>query len=266
MRRPVSKCPAPLFPATPLPPSATVSGRTIGEKTVQVKVGIVRGGAVGLAAGTALVAAVLSGCAESSGTDDKGQSGSSAKAEVTAGTAASGGTIGAAGSACELPVSFDIAKHWKAKGIDAEAEMSKASKGSGGGLPGGLADAFLRQGPVTTACEIDAKPAGNIGFLRLWTGRPGDTDARTVLREFVAAEDNVSEEKYHSFKTATGVTGVEVEYLYTSKLLEETKKETALAVGTPDGPVVLHLGGMDTDEHEEMRPAYELAKRTLRVR
>ncbi|MEW2260163.1 lipoprotein [Streptomyces sp. NPDC047869] len=236
---------------------------------MQVKVGNVRGGTVGLTAGTALLAAVMSGCAGSSGADGKGRSDSPAKAEATtgaaAGTAASAGTIGAAGSACELPVSFDLAKHWKAKGIDAGAEMSKASKGSDS-LSGDLAEAFLRQGPVTTACEIDAKPAGNIGFLRVWTGKPGDADARTVLREFLAAEDNVSEEKYHSFRTAAGVAGVEVEYLYTSKLLEETKKETALAVGTPDGPVVLHLGGMDTAEHEEMRPAYELAKRTLRVR
>ncbi|MFE3637743.1 lipoprotein [Streptomyces sp. NPDC059168] len=218
--------------------------------------------------GTTLLAAVLSGCAGSSGTDAGHRTAASAEAATTggaAGTAASGGTIGAAGSACELPVSFDVAKDWKARGIDAEAEMSKASKGSGGGLPDDLADAFLRQGPVTAACEIDAKPAGSIGFLRVWTGKPGDTDARTALREFVAAEDNVGEERYHSFTTASGVAGVEVEYLYTSKLLEETKKETALAVGTPDGPVVLHLGGMDTDEHEEMRPAYELAKRTLRV-
>lgn len=249
--------------------SDTVSGRTIGEKTVQVKVGIVRGGAVGLAAGTALLAAVSSGCAGSSGTDGEGRPASTATAATNgaaARTAASGGTIGAAGSACELPVSFDIAKQWKAKGIDAEAELSKASNDSGGGLSGDLADAFLRQGPVTTACEIDAKPAGNIGFLRVWTGRPGGPGARSALRDFVAAEDGVSEEKYHSFRTSGGVAGVEVEYLYTSKLLDETKKETALAVGTPDGPVVLHLGGMDTEEHEEMRPAYELAKRTLRVR
>jgi hypothetical protein len=35
--------------------------------------------------------------------------------------------------------------------------------------------------------------------------------------------------------------GVEVEYLYTSKLLDETKPERALAVTTPNRPVVLHL-------------------------
>ncbi|MFI6355051.1 lipoprotein [Streptomyces sp. NPDC050743] len=229
---------------------------------MQVRVGPGRGAVVVAVA----LAAVLGGCAKSADGDGKNASSASpaAKGEGAKGTGtASGGSIGAAGSACELPVRFDIAKHWKAKAIDAEVVLSKGSKGSDGDLGGSLADAFLRQGPVTAACEIDAKPAGHIGFLRVWTGKPGKADAASVLREFVAAEDDVSKERYHSFRTGSGLTGVEVEYLYTSKLLDETKTETALAVGTPDGPVVLHLGGMDTEEHEAMRPAYELAKRTL---
>lgn len=229
---------------------------------MQVRVGSMSGAVVVAVA----LAAVLGGCAKPSDGDRKASSASpAAKGDGAAkGTAtASGGSIGAAGSACHLPVRFDIAKHWKAKAIAAEAELSKASKGSDGDLSGSLADAFLRQGPVTAACEIDAKPAGHIGFLRVWTGKAGKADAGSVLREFVAAEDNVSKEEYHSFRTGSGLTGVEVEYLYTSKLLDETKTETALAVSTSHGPVVLHLGGMDTEEHEAMRPAYELAKRTL---
>ncbi|MFE1882944.1 lipoprotein [Streptomyces diastatochromogenes] len=230
---------------------------------MQVRVGSVRGRVVQ----AVVLAAVLAGCSQSPDGDAEA-SGSPSAAEsagANSAVAARGGTVGATGSACELPVSFDIAKRWKAKGIDAEKELSKASKGSDGDLGGALADSLLRQGPVTTACEIDAKPAGKIGFLRVWTGEPGDADARTVLRQFVAAEDNTSKEKYRSFRTASGLSGVEVEYLYTSKLLEETKKESAFAVSTPDGPVVLHLGGMDTDEHNAMLPAYELAKQTLRV-
>ncbi|MEU2060406.1 lipoprotein [Streptomyces sp. NPDC013455] len=246
---------------------------------MQVGVGAVGGRAV---VAVALVA-VLGGCAQSGDDGGKKSARTSAGAKGTRGTdsagkeatgkgsagkdaaVATGGTIGAAGSACELPVSFRLAKHWKAKPVDAEKELGKASKGEDGDLTGALAEAFLRQGPVTTACEIDAKPAGNIGFLRVWTGEPGDADAGGVLRAFVAAEDNVSKEKYRSFKTGGGLAAVEVEYLYTSKLLEETKKESAFAVSTPEGPVVLHLGGMDTEEHEEMRPAYDLAKRTLKL-
>lgn len=227
---------------------------------MQVRVGSVRGRAVQ----AVMLAAVLGGCAQSPG-DPAKASGSPSASGAKSTAAASGGTIGAAGSACELPVSFDVAPHWKAKAVDAGKQMAKGPDGSDGDLSGALAEALLHQGPVTAACEIDAKPAGNIGFLRVWTGKPGDADARTVLRQFVAAEDNVSKERYRSFTTERGLPGVEVEYLYTSKVLEETKKETALAVLTPDGAVVLHLGGMDTEEHEAMRPAYELAKRTLRV-
>lgn len=43
---------------------------------------------------------------------------------------------------------------------------------------------------MTLACEIDAKPAGNIGFLRVWVAdepaAPGD--ARKVLEAFMAGE------------------------------------------------------------------------------
>ncbi|PKW11735.1 hypothetical protein SAMN05428944_1041 [Streptomyces sp. 1222.5] len=231
----------------------------------------VRVGSVGSRAIVAVaLAAVLGGCAGTA--DDDGKKGASAsptaKGESTGsggGAAARGGTIGAAGSACELPVSFGLAKDWKPKAIDAEAQLAKASKGSDDDLSGALAESFLRQGPVTAACEIDAKPAGKIGFLRVWTGKKGDADAGGVLRAFVAAEDNVSKAKYRPFKTGGGVSAVEVEYLYTSKLLDETKKESAFAVATPDGPVVLHLGGMDTEEHEAMRPAYDLAKQTLEL-
>ncbi|MEV0185278.1 lipoprotein [Streptomyces sp. NPDC050625] len=228
---------------------------------LRITMGAVRGGL----APVLLLAGVLTGCGESPEEDPK----ATARAEGTtdasgaAGAAKSGGTIGAAGSACELPITFAIAKGWKAKAVDSGA-ASGSSGGSDNELAEDVADALLHQGPVTAACEIDAKPAGNIGFLRVWTGSSADADARTVLRAFVAAEDNTSKEKYRTFK-AGDLSGVEVEYLYTSKLLDEVKKERALAVSTPDGPVVLHLGGLDTEEHEAMLPAFELAKRTLRV-
>ncbi|WP_330461372.1 lipoprotein [Streptomyces sp. NBC_00820] len=234
---------------------------------MQVRVGSVLGGVVRVM----VLTAVLGGCAQSADGDEDESRPSASTPGVSKGAGAegkgavSGGSIGAAGSPCELPVSFDIAEGWKAKGIDAEAELSKTAGGSDGGAPGELAESFLRQGPVTTACEIDAKPAGHLGFLRVWTGKPGAGDARAVLREFVAAEDDVSEERYRAVELGGGLSGVEVRYLYTSKLLDETKKETAFAVSTPQGPVVVHLGGLDTEEHEAMLPAYELAKRTLRA-
>ncbi|MHB9848330.1 lipoprotein [Streptomyces krungchingensis] len=231
-----------------------------------------RGGAVkawGAAAHVALLAGVLTGCSEGTDDDPKASTTATASARATGGdvrTAKSGGTIGAAGSPCELPVTFDIAEDWKAEAVDAGAADDKASASGDGedDLASEIADALLHQGPVTAACEVDAKPAGNIGYLRVWTGKPGDATARAVLEEFVAAEDGASKAKYRPFE-AGGLSGAEVEYLYTSKALDETKKERALAVTTADGPVVLHLGGMDTAEHEAMLPAFELAKSTLRT-
>ncbi|MFF0010964.1 lipoprotein [Streptomyces sp. NPDC005374] len=197
----------------------------------------------------ALLAGVLTGCSEAAeGDESKAPASPSATARASAGSgaddtaAASGGRIGATGSACELPVAFDIGESWKAEAVEAP----------------------LRQGPVSLACEVDAKPAGNIGFLRAWAGPSGDADARTVLEAFVKAEDGADKARYSSFRSGN-LTGVEVEYLYTSELLDETKEESAFAVVTADGPVVVHLGGLDTEEHKEMLPAYELAKRTLRT-
>ena len=219
----------------------------------------------------ALLAGVLTGCAGAEEDGTRASASTSAKATATAdGSAAGaevaerGGTIGASGSACELPVTFDIAKEWKAEAVDAGAASDKASSDGTDDLGSEVADALLHQGPVTAACEVDAKPAGHIGFLRVWTGKPGNDDARTVLEAFVAAEGSTSKAKYQDFK-AGGLKGVEVQYLYTSELLDETKPERALAVTTARGPVVVHLGGLDTGEHRAMLPAYELAKRTLRT-
>ncbi|MFJ7072053.1 lipoprotein [Streptomyces sp. NPDC098781] len=213
----------------------------------------------------ALLAGVLTGCAGAADGDAKTSTSASASADAerASDTAVrSAGSIGAAGSACELPVTFDIAEDWKAEAIDTGTGDGSAEPESE--LAQEVADALLHQGPVTAACEVDAKPAGNIGFLRVWTGEEGGDDARAVLEDFVAAEKGASKAKYSAF-AAGGLKGVEVKYLYTSKLLEETKEEAALAVATKQGPVVIHLGGMDTDEHRAMLPAYELAKRTLRA-
>ncbi|MFG2127388.1 lipoprotein [Streptomyces sp. NPDC048751] len=210
-------------------------------------------------AGAALLAGVLAGCGTAED-DDKKASASSAPAKAGGGDggagAKSGGRLGGPGTACELPVSFETAARWKAESV---------LSGSGAsGSPEEQPEELLYQGPVAPACEVDAKPAGHVGFLRVYTGKPGGADARGVLEAFLAAENGASKETYRSFKTG-GLSGIEVEYLYTSEFLDEPKKEHALAVATADGPVVLHLGGIDTQEHQSMLPAFELAKRTLRT-
>ncbi|MFF9625170.1 lipoprotein [Streptomyces griseosporeus] len=225
------------------------------------------------AAQVLLLAGVLAGCGGSSG-DEGGRPPASASATAAASgqpsapgaasPAASGGRIGAAGSACRLPVTFDTARGWKAEAIESPKPSGSPANEFAEDLGNELVDGLLRQGPVTAVCEIDAKPAGNIGFLRVWKGEPGDADARGVLQGFVTAEEGARHATYRTF-TSGGLTGARVDYEVWSELLEESKKECALAVVTSHGPVVLHLGGMDDDEHEEMLPAFELAQRTLRT-
>ncbi|WP_371661684.1 lipoprotein [Streptomyces sp. NBC_00280] len=198
----------------------------------------------GLVQVTLLVAALgaLAGCAETADEGSKPDAPASASATAAGTIAKSGGSIGAAGSACELPVTFDMAEDWTAEAVDEPPS----------------------QGPVALVCEVDAKPAGHIGFLRVWTGDPGNDDARAVLEAFMADEENASKARYSTFTTG-GVAGVEVEYAYQSEFDDAPKTERALAVTTPRGSVVVHLGGLDTEEHEAMLPAFELAKRTLKA-
>lgn len=232
-----------------------------------------------------LAAVTLAGCSSSTGADDGrpgGPAASSAPAKAAeagadkagakktgaaeagaekTGTGATkvaekGGQVGGAGSACELPVTFDIAADWKPRGVTMNPDPELAEV---------LAE-LSEQGPVKVACEVDAKPAGNIGFLRVWQGGASEGDARAVLKAFLADSPNGAEAATYTQVTAGALAAAEVGYTTHSELLDEPKKERAFAVATPDGPVVVHLGGMDTEEHTAMLPAFELAKKTLKLR
>lgn len=85
----------------------------------------------------ALLAAVLTGCSETSETSETSEEGTRASTSTTpdasgkstdqsTDAAERGGTIGASGTACELPVAFDIAKNWKAEAVDARAVSDRA--------------------------------------------------------------------------------------------------------------------------------------------
>lgn len=203
-----------------------------------------------------LAAAVLAGCSSPSGggTDaDPGavKNGDSAPAKAAeSAPAKKGGSLGAAGTACELPVTFDVAADWKPQAVDVE--------------PGSDLAALGQQGSATMVCEIDAKPAGNIGYLRVWQGEGPSTAPRAALEDFVAGDENATRASYKETE-AGSVPAVEVTYTVEAELLDERKTERAFAVATPKGPVVVHLGGLDSTEHKEMLPAYELAKSTLKV-
>lgn len=161
--------------------------------------------------------------------------------------AAPDGKVGGAGTPCELPISFDVAAKWKAKQIEEAAD--------GGAL--------TNQGGFTMACEIDAKPAGHLGFLRVWTStRTGP--ARAALDQFLAADRNITAPEIREVQVA-GTAAAEVTYVRDNPSADVKKRERLVVVPTPKGTALVHLGGFDDGEHDGMLPAYILAKQTMKI-
>ncbi|WP_336321372.1 lipoprotein [Streptomyces lavendofoliae] len=170
-------------------------------------------------------------------------------------TAATGGgpaavkgvVIGGRGTPCPLPVTFETPPEWTPEKVTVSTDPDFA--------------ALAEQGTVTLSCEVDAKPAGNIGFLRVWTGDDPGAAPREVLEAYVGAERNAAKAAYTETR-AGGLPAAEVTYTVSGEFTDGPKPERAFAVATPSGAVVVHLGGLDAGEHRAMLPAYELAKRT----
>ncbi|GGT27320.1 hypothetical protein GCM10010271_33840 [Streptomyces kurssanovii] len=221
--------------------------------------GRVRGAALGAVAAV-LVTGVASGCSSKAGSDEKagGPAGrqdtkkeeSNTKDKAADGPAAAG-SVGAPGSACPMPVTFSLAADWKPERVESDKDSEFA--------------AILEQGPVTLVCEIDAKPAGHIGFIRVWVGAGSGDDTRKALQAFVAEGAKERTDEVYKETEAGKFAATEVTYINKNEFLDDPKKERAFVVATPQGLVVVDLGGFDSQEHEQMLPAYELAKRTLRA-
>jgi len=160
--------------------------------------------------------------------------------------------LGDKGTACELPVHFTPETTWKATALTQAIVDRMGPLG--------------HQGPLTPACELDAKAAGHIGFLTVWSGTkgaaaPGGT-SRALMKAFVAAENFQSNVSIRKVK-AGGLPATEAAYTVTDLAAGEVRPERALAVMTEHGGVVIHLGGLNAGEHKAMLPAFELAKKTL---
>jgi Uncharacterised lipoprotein len=204
---------------------------------------------IGVAMGAALVAGLVGGCSEKAAEGPPAAGGSAsdktpAQSQPDGGKAANSGKLGAAGSPCELPVSFELAPDWKPVAIDDDGALS------------GLSHGFV------PACEIDAKPAGHIGFLRVWTTEKAVGSTREALDKFLARDKGLSNRKYTDTK-AGDLPATELAYEQYSPLTEEKRRLRAMAVETPRGMVVLSLGGIDSAGHDEMLPAFNLAKKTM---
>jgi hypothetical protein len=147
-----------------------------------------------------------------------------------------------------LPVSFDLAASWRAKPF-----ADNVSTGPLG-----------RQGGLGLRCEIDAKPAGHIGFLRVWVGGKADDDPRKAVDAFLGEEKNVVARQQRAVSVG-GTSAVEAAYIVDSPVAGVRKPERILAVPSPGGVVLLALGVLDQQEHEQMLPAYQLASHSLTV-
>jgi hypothetical protein len=206
---------------------------------------------VGVAVTAALLGALLAGCTNQQAAPSPSQPGQSSSQTTQPWQdeirpAESGGSLGGPGTPCTLPVSFELAESWKPQAVAADGS------------------ALTEQGGFTLACEVDAKPAGNIGFLRVWTGpRTGGT-AREALDSFLAADKNITVPEFRDAQL-DAVTGAEVTYIRDNPKADVKKRERVLALITPHGSVVLVLGGLDTEEHEQMLPAYVLAKKSIKL-
>ncbi|GIJ47469.1 hypothetical protein Val02_43550 [Virgisporangium aliadipatigenens] len=131
---------------------------------------------------------------------------------------------------CTKGLAFDLAKDWKPRPVpDDTKEFDVAGNH-----------------PV---CEVDGKPAGLIGFMRVYVS-PKQPQA--------ALEAQVGTAKAtYSEVTVGRAAGVEAVWTDT-----KGAPVRAFAVQGGTGSVLLVWGGLDAEEHEGGRPAYELAKRT----
>ena len=148
--------------------------------------------------------------------------------------AAAAAKVGGADTACPLPVAMDLPDKWKPIKLD----------------PG-----LFRQGGLDALCEIDAKPAGSIGFLRVFAGPA--TEPRKALETFVAAQKGPRDVQYRETSVGKG-SGAEATWTE-----EETGRRRAFAMSTPLKTIVMTAGSIDDSEYEQLLPAFLLAKQSL---
>jgi hypothetical protein len=149
-------------------------------------------------------------------------------------------------TACRMPVTFHLPAGWRARPVTPE---------------GGRIDDPARRGGATLTCEVDAEPAGHLGFLRVWTA-PVTTRPRPGLLAFLAADPDVTGVEYRDAMVA-GRSAVEASYLRIDELHPEGRRERGLALRLGGSAVLLTVSGFDAAEFRAVLPAYVLARQTL---
>ncbi|WKU07758.1 lipoprotein [Micromonospora sp. HUAS LYJ1] len=192
----------------------------------------------------ALTLALTAGCAGAATerATTPAPSASPTTAPVTAGPpwyddvapAAAATTVGPKDSACTLSMTFSVPAQWKVEAVTSGAEFTI--------------------GPAVPVCEIDAKPAGHIGFLRVWriTGATPLNPQETVDK-YLAVFTSPKEQQYR--RTKAGPLDA-----FEATWTEDGERQRAILVSTLYGKLMITLGGLDTEEFEAMLPAYQLVK------
>jgi hypothetical protein len=137
--------------------------------------------------------------------------------------------------ACDLPVAFDVATGWVAKPVAADAAAAWG-------------------GPHRVVCEIDGKPAGVIGFIRVYAATGGDV--RNALQEHLRAPSRADEQRFRPIGTPAGLAS-EVAY----RGAESPVRVFAVTVGSHS--VLVDWAGLDEEEHRGGLPAYVLARGSI---
>jgi hypothetical protein len=143
------------------------------------------------------------------------------------------------GKGCPAPIAFETAEKWKPVPItDQDID----------GIP-------LTDEGLTLLCEIDAKPAGNIGFIRVWKVQAANP--RAALRDEVLGWSHGKRLTYDEI-TVGGRDAVEVNYTASG-----TPGQAFVVTATNGDFIVVDWKGFDKEEHEAGLPAYELARSSL---
>lgn len=194
-----------------------------------------------LAACLFLAVGLLSACADDDVDGSLTQTGSPWFDEVKPAAAAGSAAV------CAIPVALPLAAKWLAKPVR---------------LSGGTMDVIASQGGATLACELDAKPAGHLGFERVWIAKRDVEEPRAALEAFLSADTGLTGLAYRELK-AGRMPAVEATYLRTSELEKSGKRERAFAVEAPEGIAIVTLSGLNNEQYQAMLPAYALARRDI---
>lgn len=203
------------------------------------------------AAVVAAVAVLAAGCGSSD--DSGGGSGSKEPGEKDPGKAALAEPwhdgikpASAAGSAedCLTPVVFDLPKAWEPDAVDASTDDTRTRP--------------------DLLCEVDGKPAGTVGFIRLSIDETPDGDAKAELQAHASESENPHDVEYREVKVG-GQPGWEVSYLFDVPEFDEENRSRSFAVVIGGQLVRVDLDA-PVESYVDVLPAYLLARDTLTTR